>query len=60
MERNRLFETHRRPEPAPIDRAHWLQQERLNSDLRAMRHEWHDTVGANAKRRGGKGGRGGV
>lgn len=59
-ERDRLFAIHGRPAPPQWDREQWLKEERVNNDIRAMRSEWQSTVGANAKRKGGKGGRGGV
>jgi hypothetical protein len=59
-ERDRLFAMHGRPAPVPVDRERWLREERVNADLRAMHAEWQSTVGANARRKGGKGGRGGV
>jgi hypothetical protein len=58
MERDMLFASHGRPEPAhinPEDRERWIQEQRLEFDLRAMNQELASTVVANARRKGGKG-----
>ena len=57
-ERDRLFASHGRPEPASVDgadRQRWIQEQRLEFDLRAMHKELAGTVVANARRKGGKG-----
>jgi hypothetical protein len=57
-ERDRLFGLHGRPEPPTVDsadRQRWIQEQRLEFDLRAMNQELAGTVVANARRKGGKG-----
>jgi hypothetical protein len=57
-ERDRLFALHGRPEQATLDsadRQRWIQEQRLEFDLRAMNQELAGTVVANARRKGGKG-----
>lgn len=57
-ERDRLYVVHGRPEPeemSPEDRQRWIQEQRVQFDLRAMNQDLVRTVVANARRKGGKG-----
>src|SRR2546429_7683666 len=59
QERNKLYELYGRPKSPAIDRKRWLQDQRVTSDIQAMRSEWLKAHGAKVKK-GGKGGRGGI